>query len=53
MADETADFLVKHRYLGSGDLPNVEQFLDECRQEPSSAHPISAIDVERLRNDVV
>jgi hypothetical protein len=33
IADETADFLVKHRHLGSGDLPNVEQFLDERRQD--------------------
>lgn len=33
IADETADFLVKHRHLGSGNLPNVEQFLDECRQD--------------------
>jgi hypothetical protein len=24
IADETADFLIKHRHLGSGDLPNVE-----------------------------
>ena len=33
IADETADFLVKYRHLGSGNLPNVEQFLDECRQD--------------------
>jgi hypothetical protein len=33
IADETADFVVKHRHLGSGNLPNVEQFLDECRQD--------------------
>jgi hypothetical protein len=33
IADETADFFVEHRHLGGGDLPNVEQFLDECRQD--------------------
>ena len=31
--DEAADFLVERRHLGGGDLPNVEQFLDECRQD--------------------